>query len=207
MRERMWKALGLGLVSAALSSLVIIAFLWIHNQTFPSAELLKHLLWYWAPGALFGLLFAGARMRALPKVLLYALVSSAIYFGAVQIAEQLYNPSPVNGSGNPWIAGLLAGLFGALALAIVTWLFLRISPGAIVLTAIVGAVAGGVFIVAFVWSLFFVGAFLAWALWQIPVSWALTWGLPAATGEAPAPVLPMSGQTESRSDQVDAVAQ
>jgi hypothetical protein len=137
---------------------------------------------FWMPGAVFGLLFAIANFQSKFQISLYTALSSAIYIGAVRI----FFKASGNDLNYYLAGGLLAGVCGALTLALITKLISKTS-----LTfsnefrsTIIGGITGIAFVHIIVssvandfgnegnwsWPLFPI----AFALWQIPVGWSLT---------------------------------
>ncbi len=146
------------------------------------------------PGALFGLAFALAKIGASPRTLLYTLASTGIYAVAVHLFAWTLNSAPaIDRSLRLYTGGLIAGLFGALMLAVTLQRFAPISPRDLARTAVVGALAG----VVFVWLMNepwlcaeadgegagicprFTYVFwpIAFALWQGAVGWSLAGAL------------------------------
>jgi uncharacterized membrane protein YuzA (DUF378 family) len=131
---------------------------------------------YYVPGPVFGFLFVIVNLTKPLRIAIFIATSSVIYIIAWNIFfligdTQLSIPSRVFG-------GLLAGLFGALALALLTKLLAStpIKAQDEARTIILGASAGILFIEVmfrgievsyFAWP-------LAFAVWQISVGWSLT---------------------------------
>jgi hypothetical protein len=137
------------------------------------------------PGAVFGLLFALVNLDKKLRIIPYVIASSGIYYIALQIAVRVGNisASDINSSSelSLIIGFLVAGLFGALALAILTQLLssLPVRFAATASTTIVGAVAGLVFYL----SIRFLSAdsgtsllpvLIGYSVWQVAVGWSLT---------------------------------
>lgn len=137
------------------------------------------------PGAVFGLLFALVNLDKKLRIIPYVIASSGIYYIALQIAVRVGNisASDINPSSelSLIIGFLLAGLFGALALAILTQLLssLPVRFAATASTTIVGAVTGLVFYLSIRFLSVDSGTSLlpvliGYSVWQVAVGWSLT---------------------------------
>ena len=135
------------------------------------------------PGIVFGLLFSITSaylwnkshkiLRLIVFVFLFTIASTFIYFIAVQIAIRIMFLS--NSDSNGFVAGGLAGLFGAGALSI-TAKFLsqtRINVPDEILITMLGTFAGSIFFVGFERSTEWVHWSLRFVIWQVVVGWSL----------------------------------
>ena len=139
---------------------------------------------FWIPGLIFGVLFAIVNIRGGLRFIIYAIASGAIYIGAVQIFFRTIGTIDEEISIN---GGFLAGLFGAVLLALATKV-IGSAPIKFVdegLTALLGAILGVIFIqIVFTdFDVFGDGVtllkhlILAFVVWQVPISWLLTYNL------------------------------
>jgi hypothetical protein len=138
---------------------------------------------YYLPGAVFGFLFSIINFTKPLRMAIFVVASSIIFIIAWNIFflvgdTQLSIPSRVLG-------GFLAGLFGALALALLTKVLagIPIKVQEEARTAVVGALTGILFIevIARGMALMFKGfeaAAITWplafAVWQVSVGWSLS---------------------------------
>jgi hypothetical protein len=133
-------------------------------------------LMYYVPGPLFGLAFALTNLTKPLRIAIYVIASSVIYVIAWNLFFMIVNDQLSIPSRD--FAGLLAGLFGALALALVTKFLagLPLKAQDEARTVILGALAGIIFVEIIIWGVE-VGSFvllLAFAIWQVLVGWSLT---------------------------------
>ena len=135
------------------------------------------------PGIVFGLLFSITSaylwnkshkiFRFIAFVFLFTIASTFIYFIAVQIAIRIMFLS--NSDSNGFVAGGLAGLFGAGALSRTAKILsqTRINFPDEILTTILGTLAGSIFFVGFESSTERVNWSLQFVIWQVVVGWSL----------------------------------
>ena len=138
---------------------------------------------YYVPGPVFGFLFSIVNLTKPLRIAIFVAASGIIYIIAwnlffIIVDDQLSRPSRD-------FAGFLAGLFGALSLALFTK-FLAGTPIKVqdeTRTVVLGAIAGILF-VELIFELMMKGfevayfAYFAWPMaftvWQVSVGWSLT---------------------------------
>ncbi len=164
--------LACSLISAILCGFVSNQALpWFHDTTFGA-------LITWAPGTIFGALFAINNIHGTLRIVFYTVLSTAIYYGAVLIVFSMAGLT-AGGVDIGWGA-FFAGLFGAFLLSIITSLFgsapVEFWEGGI--TALVGGILG-VFFVQIGLNDIDTNKYwiLAFIIWQVPISWLLTYHL------------------------------
>jgi hypothetical protein len=156
------------LVASAVSALICGIFL-VDNLIF------------WLPGVSFGILYAMANFHRKLQIILYTLLASVIYIGAVQI----FFRTAGNEFETSWLGGFLAGAFGAFMLSLFTKFMSKTALDFVdeARSTVVGAVTGIAFVqlVIFSYTPFRndenIGRLLipvAFAIWQIPIAWFLT---------------------------------
>jgi len=122
----------------------------------------------WGPGFVFGISFAITKLKKGWHRFIYTIISGIIYRFAVEIAMNI---------GNHYIAAcFLAGLCGALGLAIITKLFSNLRPNLQdeLKTALVGGIAGIAFaLVADTFKVTYLSPAIAYVIWQVPVAMLL----------------------------------
>jgi hypothetical protein len=138
---------------------------------------------YYLPGPVFGFLFSVVNLRKPLRIAIFVAASSVVYIIAWNlffniVDDQLARPSRD-------FAGFLAGLFGAMALALFTK-FLAGMPIKVhdeARTVVLGAITGILFVELIIESMFrgFENAYflyfawpLAFAVWQVSIGWSLT---------------------------------
>ena len=135
------------------------------------------------PGIVFGLLFSitsaylwnksHQMLRFMAFVFLFTIASTFIYFIAVQIAIRIVFLS--NSDSNGFVAGGLAGLFGAGALSITAKILsqTRIYFRDEILTTMLGTLAGVIFFLGFESFTEWMNGSLRFVIWQVVVGWSL----------------------------------
>ena len=138
---------------------------------------------YYVPGPVFGFLFSIVNLRKPLRIMIFAAASSVIYIVAWNLFFRIVDDQLARPSRD--FAGFLAGLFGALALALFTK-FLAGMPIQVheeARTVVLGAITGILFAELIIESMFkgFEDAsiaYFAWpmafAVWQVSVGWSLT---------------------------------
>ncbi|GEM_PF-5165362 len=150
---------------------------------------------FWLQGAIFGLMFSMVNVRGILRIA-YAFSSRAIYVVTAVIFLQTGGLGGDYGLfNNSFRGGMLAGAFGAVALAVLTKVLSRTAMRFRdeLITSISGAMTGVPFYIIIFYGLLYlwnyfnsdnsvvgsyfasaIPAFLAFWFWQIPVAWRLT---------------------------------